>query len=201
MKIYEVEAGQKEKIPTKGFSLSQLNSDCSEALRIYRQTGEMLFRGVSNKKSLNPFSKNPEIFLSSPRENRKPKDLSNNIQDIFDSYFKFFNFGALRSNSIFCTSDLSMAELYGKPYAIIPKDGFSFTWSPIIKDLAQPGAISEINKGFETIAKTSEDPDSARKAFIGRIYTNKNFADAIKSGHEVMINGPYYAISVDFFKN
>jgi len=41
----------------------------------------------------------------------------------------------LRSNSIFTTTDRGQASNYGRVYAIFPKDGFKFTWSPLHDDI------------------------------------------------------------------
>ena len=59
------------------------------------------------------------------RQNRAPRDSSRTVQQYFNQCLKQLGFTALRSNSIFATSDYDHAEKFGDPYAIFPLDNRS----------------------------------------------------------------------------
>lgn len=100
-----------------------ITTNCSEFLAYVKASGQTdpLWRGIGGKV--------PEIFASRSRENREARDSSDEGQRVVDLALKAKGFTALRSNSIFATSDWDRAENYGTVYAIFPKNGFHYTWS------------------------------------------------------------------------
>jgi len=111
-------AGMNEKI-VKYFAYIEQN--CDEFLKSAIAENKFLYRGQNDAKSL--------IFVGYPRDNREPKDSNLDAQKLMDKYLKLKGFKALRSNSIFTSSDYMQASNFGKVYAIFPKNGFTFTWS------------------------------------------------------------------------
>jgi len=106
---------------------SYIEKNCSEYLTAVRATGRVLYRGQYDSKM--------PIFVGYPRKNRQPKDSDEKAQKIYDENLTIMGFDALRSNSIFTTSDFNQAEGYGNLYAIFPKNGFKFTWATKEADL------------------------------------------------------------------
>lgn len=95
--------------------------DCPYALNEMRKAKKLLYRGLHKIPG--------EYFKGVSRENRNPKDSSDEAQKIVDSVLAKAGFKALRGNSIFTSSDYYQAENYGNTYMIFPIDGFSFTTS------------------------------------------------------------------------
>ena len=106
---------------------SYIEKNCGEFLSHLQSTQRFLFRGQDESSS--------PVFVGYPRADRKPKDSSKDAQKLCDTYLKLEGFKALRSNSIFTTTDRGQASNYGRVYAIFPKDGFKFTWSPLHDDI------------------------------------------------------------------
>jgi hypothetical protein len=111
-----------------------VETECSEFLQISKFTrGELLYRGVGGSTTAKQ-SLFPSAFPGVPNSNRSPTDSSTLMQFTVDSVLKKSGFEALRSNSIFTTSNYDMAREYGKVYVVFPKDGFDFTWSSRYRD-------------------------------------------------------------------
>ena len=106
---------------------SYIEKHCSEYLTTVDKTNKILFRG-QNDVSM-------PIFIGHPRENRKPSDSDPGAQALYDKYLTLMGFKALRSNSIFASSDKYHAGRYGDIYAIFPINGFQFTWSTNESDI------------------------------------------------------------------
>ena len=101
---------------------SYIEENCGEYLTAVKASGgKILFRGqrVDDK----------PVFVGRPESNREPRDSEPELQKEIDGYLRKAGFTALRSNSIFTTSDYKQAKGYGDVYAIFPKNSFSFTWS------------------------------------------------------------------------
>ena len=102
--------------PTKMVDI--LNNECSEFLAIVKRNDRFLYRGLRDTAS---------VFEARSWQNRQPKDSSNDISLRFDQALNNAGFQALRSNSIFTTTDYHFANSYGSQvYMIFPKNGFNF---------------------------------------------------------------------------
>lgn len=105
---------------------SEIKKNCKQICNIYANSGKFLYSG---KKSSDDFIVLNEI------SNRKPKDTSNEIQNLFDEILTELGFVARRSNSLFTTGNQAEAKRYGNIYIVFPYDDFHFTWSPKVRDL------------------------------------------------------------------
>lgn len=234
--------------------IQKLETECSEFLAVMRKTKLPLYRGVYTSK---------DTFYGVPRTNRSTKDSSPTFQIAFDGILKSKGFTALRSNSIFCTSNLEQASGYGDVFLIFPVNGFTFTWSQTRDDVAidyddlhqflpKKASSNSVKKAF--IKKINEygatkykknwdvfevgnldwiDIDDIENQAIDHLYyhapnskshdvdenfvrengitsfisptlvfkdfkpDNKNLVAALKSGHEIYINGHYYAVRAE----
>ena len=126
-----------EKMKTRPNSGAQkmfdiLDRECSDFLQAFKETEKFLFRGLRETVS---------VFEGRSRLDRKPKDSRSAISQRFDQALKNAGFQALRSNSIFTTSNRWDAEGYGNTlYLIFPKNGFDFlhtTSRDLILDTAE----------------------------------------------------------------
>lgn len=188
MKIYEIEAGDKIDIADKDSQdqlqdfVTVVRAQCGEALNAMKSAGRFLYRGL--------FNSAPEMFHGRPRENRQPLNKHRlQSQLMFDAALSKQGIKANRSNSIFCSGDLSQAYVYADNdkdvYLIFPINGFDFSWSPHVRDL-----VSEPNYRWNQ----QTEQEFYDKYIISQEYTNTNFDKALISGYEIMIHGEYYAI-------
>lgn len=100
---------------------SKINQDCQEYIQAVKQTGKFLLRGASG----------PDVFLGRSWLARKPKDSNPEAAEIFDQMLQKSGMTALRSNSIFATTDEDLAEQFGdRIYIVFPLDHKSvFTYT------------------------------------------------------------------------
>ena len=110
-----------------------VEENCSQILEIYKRNKAVFLRGAGGGLS---------IFVSSPREDRSPRDLDPKLHDIAVEYFQKKGFKANRDNSIFVSGQkldslrkITTYGYYGRTYIIFPYDNFDYTWSPKITDL------------------------------------------------------------------
>lgn len=131
MKIDELKHGQKKEFTPSNTkehsSYSRFLADCSESIVAMQEAKKFLYRGLN-------LAEEYDVFKGRSRKNREAKDTSNKMQKAMDDLYMKAGFKALRSNSIFCSSEYNTAESYGDVYIIFPVNGFSFTWSPKIYD-------------------------------------------------------------------
>lgn len=86
-----------------------------------------LFRGINNVSD--------EFIQKSVRKDRKPKDTTEFLHDLFDDFFQE-KFGTrFRTVSMFTFSDSTPARHYGTPYMVFPIEDFNYIWSPEVNDL------------------------------------------------------------------
>lgn len=114
---------------TKGFS--KLEADCGEALTIFREAKQVLYRGSSSARLQFPDGQ----FHGHPRKDRLAKDSYQIMQAAYDALLKKLGYSALRSNGLFCTANPDQALGYGQVYVIFPKNGFTYTWSTVSEDI------------------------------------------------------------------
>jgi hypothetical protein len=222
-----------------------IQKECSQALSAFKSTGKILFRGLKKSKTNTP------AYVGRSWNERKTMNSEPEGQKVFDYALQKMGISALRSNSIFTTSDSNQAGGYGNLYIIIPKNGFQFSWSlgdpdMVIDDtrvlyksevldkimdnidaLVDKGKMEDSAAGYEwsevlqfegyeiamEYLRDNKYPAAALKQItldklidykhikdtIGP--TNKDFVKALDSGHEVLINGEYYAFELSKFKD
>lgn len=107
-----------------------IRKNCQPFLQQNKQSllnGQYLYTGTQRWTS--------RVFKAAVPVNRRPKDTSLLIHNLFDNYFKQ-QFGiAYRSNALFTTIQESIAKDYGNVYAVFPIGEYSILTSPIIDDL------------------------------------------------------------------
>jgi len=130
MRIYEINPGEKRQIEISKFDNEQhfekiwsklIVPNCSEILKIYQQSHRILYRGTK--------SETKNIYRSSSRIERRPKDSNNELSNLFDQMLAANGMTALRSNSFFATSDKRHAASFGKVFFIFPINGFNYTFT------------------------------------------------------------------------
>ncbi len=101
--------------------LKHISTQCSEYIKQVKQAGGWLYRGAEG----------PPAFQGKSWAHRKPKDSSASAQQAFDSFLAQLGHVALRSNSIFATSDFDHTREFGsRTYVIFPvnnKSSYTYT--------------------------------------------------------------------------
>ena len=222
-----------------------IQTECSQALKAFKSTGKILFRGLKKSKTNTP------AYVGRSWNERKTMNSEPEGQKVFDYALQKMGISALRSNSIFTTSDSNQAGGYGNLYIIIPKNGFQFSWSlgdpdMVIDDtsvLYNSDLINDIMDNVDRLVDAGKMADSAagyewsevlqfegyersmeylrdnkypaaalKKITLDKLIdynhikneigpTNKDFVKALESGHEVLINGEYYAFELSKFND
>lgn len=96
--------------------LSKIQSDCGAYLKEVKKAKAWLYRGTSGS----------DAFVGKSWLSREPKDSNKQAQLLFDQMLAQLGFVALRSNSIFTTSDFwHTKEFSQKTYVIFPVDNQS----------------------------------------------------------------------------
>lgn len=116
-------------------------------------------------------------------KNREPVDLDPKIHDIADKYFldKFgFRF---RSQIVFCTGDINVADDYGEVRVIEPIGKYEICWSPKVKDFL------EIQYSI-----TGDITEHVEKFIENNNYQIGNMEAAIESKNEIMLYCDKYRV-------
>ena len=181
--------------PNEAKYFSLIEKQCSQFLSDAKRVEKFLYRGMSD---------GVPVLYGKPHVDREPMDTNAAVQRKLDDILKMAGFKALRSNSIFTTSDWTQAEEYGSIYIIFPKNGYSFTWSkkhsdwiPSMKNLSSAGGavndniawddfgsdvLNSIEEAFGEPNNTFNpyDEDDEAKAFIKKFKSHPNFKSVKK---------------------
>ena len=146
--------------------ISIIEKECSQALAVYKAKGRVLYRGASSKT-------NPPLFHGRSHANRTVLNSDKFGQEIYDYALTKMGIKALRSNSIFATTDQYQASSYGDAlYIIIPKNGFEFSWSlyepdlvlddieALLKENVCQAIMDNIDKFIENNPKIKDDSET-----------------------------------------
>jgi hypothetical protein len=131
------------------------------------------------------------------RKNRLPRNTPLGLHTVIDEWF-IDNFDyPYRSNAVFCSGELSQADVYGDPHMIFPIGNFSFVWSSRYQDLyskvIRHETLSKYNSKFDPQNKDLKDDIDLIMSY-GE-YTDSDLITAISSMTEIMIAcDSYYAI-------
>jgi hypothetical protein len=159
--------------------MTKFLEDCSGSIMVMQNAQQFLYRGTNNA---------PDVFMGRTRNDRKSRETDQSIQDKIDEIMIAAGYTALRSNSIFCSSDASFAGQFGEAYLIFPVNGFSYTWSIEIDDFVM----------MDNIADELKNPNFLNNY---RFRNNSSLKSALKSGNEILVHGSYYAFESQKYKN
>jgi len=158
----EMGMGPKEKV------WQLLKTECSEILEILKsQQCLVLFRGVRDTPSA--------VFQGNGRKNRRPKDSTHSVSQVFNYCLQHLGFPARRDNSTFVTTNSRLAEEFGNVYMIFPKNGFKFTYTAhndmvlSTDEIDTCVDIEKIESTLEEIVVMSKDVNTDLPADIARI--------------------------------
>lgn len=159
---------------------------------------------LSFVRGIRTFSKYPgsekAVFIRNVRRNRDPKDTAPERHKMFNAAIQAAGGIANRSNSIFVTSSMAEASVYGDVYIVVPLGEFHYTWSPKWADWtaqAKTSAFVELLRKNPNIpeqysdfgyAKLLDDPNSYPDEIKDLIWFDRDLEKAYYSTNEVMIS-------------
>jgi len=162
-----------------------IKKDCKPYLK---QLNKLNF---SNYNLLRSGRRNVGYFKKlSVRMDRRPIDTPMDIHNWLDNWFhKKFGIKA-RSQTLFCTSDISFAGSYGSSiYYIFPISNFEIIWSNIVKDIYNQDSFRMGLEIFQERFLAGIRPNS---------YGKGDLQGALKSGNEIMLYcKEYYVLDDD----
>lgn len=182
---------------TNKVDISMIKRDCKKWLDFSK--GLFVYRGIKI---------HDKIVRIDTNKNRKPKDTPLNLHKKIDEIF-YKKFGwKPRSEGVFCTGNISTANLYGEIYVIFPIGDFEILWSEEVEDLyIKSGTFSmyasmldQLISAFMLKDSSHYSDEKGMKRLVDT-YKNKDLYGAIKSENEIMIKcDQYYAISVSYIE-
>ena len=117
-KIAMLTKAQDRPSPGVNQMLDVLRTECSEFIEHMVSTNKLLYRGLRES---------ADQFEGRSRDDRTTKDSDIKISEAFDALLRQLGFEALRSNSIYTTTNRDFASGYGRHlYIIFPKNGYKF---------------------------------------------------------------------------
>jgi len=168
-----------------------IKKNCSQILYSYEQHNKFLYHGVDNILSCR------EVIFGKQKNGRKPLGTDINIHNKLNTILRKCGFKSVRSNSIFCISNIWLAEEFGEIFVIFPLNGFNYSWCRSAIDLTVEFDISSRpyksvkNNEFYRDMKSINPQEFVKKY---EFENNIGFADALKFGNEILINGSYVGI-------
>jgi len=151
---------------------NELLDFCSDIIKVYQQTGRLLYRGSQKNVEYNT------INYIVPRKDRRPTNTNERIHTAIDNaFYKKFGWRA-RSEGVFATSSVDETVLYGSPCVFFPYDNFDFVWSPEVVDM------------FVTVEQELYEEEDAKE--LVELYQETDIIGAVKSKSEIMFRCPAY---------
>lgn len=135
-----------------------IQTRCSKYLPSLLRSQFFLYRGMGPNEH-----KNRLAFRANSRVNRVPTDSDVMAQRMFDKTLQELGYTALRSNSIFTSSNLDSAKAFGTAYLIFPTNDATFIWSKTKADI-----ILKINR-LEDCRETNMDLATACSLVLDQI--------------------------------
>lgn len=159
--------------------LNKIEQECGEFVKLCQELHVWLYSGMRGNYTVNAIEGKSRLY-------RKPTDSSPTLSNQFDEYLSQMGIAALRSNSLFTTTDSSQAYNYGPVFIVFPKDHkykFSYTTQ---KDLVLDTNTAHQMENFETFEQAFDPRDT-------------NLEYAMTRGLEILINGEYIAIRANTY--
>jgi len=175
--------------PMEGFDKfwKEIEVNCSDIISLYKTHNRLLYRGMK---------RDGGIYFTKEQIRNDRKSLNTH------------NLKALRSNSLFVTGDSDLAQYYGQPFIIFPKNGFNYTWFKNARDLYDE--IRWFNSSENNQMELTTDIQSNNfnnkidqfMNFVKPTYTNiDDYIQVAYSGYELMVQGvEYYAVRTQGFE-
>lgn len=164
--------------------LELIKKDCNPYLNLLKKINYRyyLYSGRRKGYSGTDFSK------KQIRQDRNPKDTPDDKHQFIDNWF-YENFGIkARSQTLFCTSDTTIARVYGRLYYIFPVGKYEVIWSNKFIDL--------YNRAY-----MDWDIERYKELFLNdyaKTYKKGDKINALKSENEIMLYcKEYYMVEAE----
>lgn len=168
-----------EELPQAESWLDKIEQECGQFVKICQQTQVFLMSGMKDY--------GVSALEGRSRLYRRPTDSNPELSNQFDEYLTQMGITALRSNSLFTTTDFDQADTYGAVFLIFPKDHkYTFSYT-VEKDITINSSEAYKLESFEAF----------KKYFAP---SQNHIEEAMTDGVEILINGEYIAIKARAYK-
>jgi hypothetical protein len=168
-----------------------LKAQCTDILEAYKKGKEVIYRGIKGAKD--------QVVITAIRTDRKPVEMAGVWHNELHSAFIKYGLKATRKNAIFCTTSLNIAEDWGNPYIIFPKDGWTVT---VFKEYKKDYTFYTLERMRAHRELTKMKTPADRIAYIGskleemgamNITTADQLAQILKEKYEdILLTGSSY---------
>lgn len=101
-----------------------IKSNCSSMVTAMQDSESFVFRGIKVPSGAKHMTR---AVATDVRSDRQPVEMDKRVHEMLNLLFVEHGLKATRSNSIFCTAKLDIADHWGTPYVIFMKDGWDGT--------------------------------------------------------------------------
>lgn len=159
--------------------LDKIEQECGQFLKICQHLQVFLMSGMAHYEV--------SALVGTRIMNKPPKDSDPTLSRQFNEYLTQMGITALRSNSLYTTTDFDQADTYGAVFLIFPKDNkYTFSYT-VEKDIVLDSSNAYKLESLETF-----------KAYFA---PKQSYIDeAMEDGVEILINGEYIAIKARAYK-
>lgn len=171
--------------------IAKIQSECSDMIKAINQSDVFLLRGIREGVT-KPIEK-------TIHQERNPIFMPHFQHKVLLDAFKNLGLKANRGNSIFCTTDSDVAQIWGTVCYIFPKNGWSATVFQKIKRGYVYDEIYDVEAGDSYEESVTIWTDLLKTLKPLSIDTLEGFAKVLKARYDdILITGTsYYAIPVD----
>lgn len=166
-----------------------IKQNCKLWLSLIRNPHDCVYRGFKD------IRKDYLTFTKKVRNDRRPRDSSEEMHDLYNKMIDVCGKFADRDNSVFVSGSHAMASGYGNPYVIVPIGNFSYTWHEEVEDWY------EGRERFWKELGTDPSMDRIEKNFCPLLKGDDgSYWKAVASGNEIMIAcKQYLAINIRIY--
>ncbi len=160
-----------------------IEANCQPWLK--ESKGKYVYRGLNK----NVYA-HMQVFTRNVRQNRKPRDSTEMMQNFFNTIIGIAGGIANRTNSMFVYGSPMPTSSYGHTFYVFPIGDFNYTWSTVWHDWYNDRVA------FYSEYETIRDPYNANGKEFAKavaqvkkdIIVDRNLPKAIASGREIMIS-------------
>lgn len=171
----------------------QMKKECSDIIKIYKKTGQFLYRGVKNPSG--------GIMVKTDHSGgyRKPIDTPAMVHRMLNRLFHE-KFGWYVRNGVGVTTRVGQSLYYGKPHIFLPVNGYEFAFSDKYTDLYND-AIRKLVYGSKPDKEWVEKHKRSFQALVNK-YQNTKLKDAFTKnvGEVYFKTDKYYLVDYDFYQ-
>lgn len=178
-----------------------INMNCSEFLSMTAPSATSLTSKFRYRSGLfrGMLHTTDDAFVGSSKDRNSINQSAQKYQELCDLYLKLAGYKALRSNSVFCSTDYNRIKEFGNSYLIFPINGFKFTYALAAGPATEylyPNSIDSID---DAPGDQIELKKNAKEFVRINEFKKTNLKYAMSHHHDIWFIGKYVALSIKKF--